>query len=148
LLLAFRRRTARRTDLSRSFGQRAHHRMGIGGRRASGRRLPPARPRPPPVRVGVADGLHREAVLLGPAKSGYAAAHPELHCARSAAGGGELDLHPLSRSSAQPARTVAMRISTMLLAALCLPLFAADTPDLLDAAKKGQVKEAEVLLAG
>jgi hypothetical protein len=36
----------------------------------------------------------------------------------------------------------------MLLTALCLPLVAADTPDLLDAARKGQVKEVEVLLAG
>jgi Ankyrin repeats (3 copies) len=36
----------------------------------------------------------------------------------------------------------------MLLAGLCLPLFAADPPSLLDAAKKGQLKEVEALLAG
>src|SRR5262249_46027509 len=47
-----------------------------------------------------------------------------------------------------PVRTVIMRIAIMLAAAISFPLFSADVPDILEAARRGRVKDVEALLAG
>ena len=92
---------ARRPDLPRSLRQRAHCRLGCGGRRAAGRGLHAARSRAPPLRPGAVPDLHFEALLLGPAQSGDPAAHRQLHCPGTAAGDGQLGVHALPRSGAE-----------------------------------------------
>ena len=101
LLFAARHGVVGRTHLPRGQRLDSHDGMGCGGDRTAGRGLRITRPSAAPFGPRALSRVHAQALLLGSAQFGNAAAHYELHRARIPAGRRQLGLHSLPRPGAE-----------------------------------------------